>query len=99
MARVAYGCGDRFGERAVAVVIVEKVVFLKVVGDVQVGAAVPVQIARDHAEAVPRGAAAEAGVAAHVYKMASVVPVEAVTRSRARGRSLRERAGRALGVR
>src|SRR5438876_993113 len=98
MARVSYGCGDRLGERAVAIVVVEKVVFLKIVGDVQVEATVPVQVARHDAEAVPRRAAAEASVVAHVDKMASVVPVEAVTHPRAAGRGPRERAGRALGV-
>ena len=98
VARVSHRGGDRLGERPVAVVVVEKVVFLKVIGDVQVGTAVAVQVARDHAETVPRGAALEAGVVAHVDKMAPVVPVETVARSRAARRRLRAGAGCPLGV-
>ena len=85
MARVAHGGGDRLGERSVAVVVVEEVVFLKIVGDVEVGAAVPVQIARDHAQAVSRGASVEAGALTHVHKVAPVVPIEAVTDPRTPG--------------
>ena len=98
VARVAHGPGDRLGERAVAVVDVEKIVFLKVVGDVQVGAAVEVQVARDDAQAIPFDAAVDAGLVAHVHEVAAVVPVEAVARPGVARPAQRVRAGRALHV-
>ncbi len=85
MAGVSQGRGAGFGERAVALVDVEKVVFLKVVGDVQVGAAVPVEIARDHAQAVSGGASVKAGALTHVDKMAPIVSIEAVADPRPTG--------------
>jgi hypothetical protein len=50
-ARVPGRAAQRLGERAVAPVEVQEVVLLEVVGDVQVGAAVHVDVARHHAEA------------------------------------------------
>ena len=85
MARVSQRHSARLRERAVAIVDVEEVVFLKVVGDVEVGAAVPVQVARHDPQAVARGASVEAGALAHVHKVTTVVPIEAVADPRTTG--------------
>ena len=97
--RVPHGRRDGFGERAVAVVVVEEVVFLKVVGDVQVRAAVPVQVAGDDAQPVPHHAAEDVRLAAHVHEMAAVVAVETVSDARRACARQEARAGRASGAR
>src|SRR5438445_13821505 len=99
MAGVPRRRGDGLGERAVAVVDVEKVVLLKVVGDVQVGAAIEVHVARDHAHAVSLDAPVDVSLVAHVDEMAP--PLVTVKASAGPGRSqlaLRVRARPALGA-
>src|SRR2546430_13989283 len=78
MAQVPQRRGAGLGERAVAIVEVEEVVFLKIVGDVQVGAAVEIQVARNRAETVSHRATVQAGALAHIDEVAPVVAVEAV---------------------
>src|SRR5216684_2129462 len=99
VAGVSDGGGDGLGKCAVAVIEIEEVILLKVVGDVQVRAAVPVQIARDDAQAVAHAAAVDAGLVAHVYEMPPVVSVEVVSDPRVARRALPARAGLALGAR
>ena len=74
--------GDGLGERAVAIVDVEVVVPLKIVRDVQVRAAVAIEIARHDAQ--PESIHAPfryTGRFTHVSKAAAVVPVQAVSRA------------------
>ena len=81
-AGVPGGLGDRLGEGAVAVVEVEEIVLLKVVRDVQIGAAIEVQIARDDAQAESFDAAVDARLLAHIHEVAAVVSEEAISRPR-----------------
>ena len=55
--------------------MVQEVVFLKVVGDIQVQASVAIEVARHDAKAVPEYAAVDAGGGTHVHEMAVVVPI------------------------
>src|SRR5256886_14409301 len=81
MAGVPHRTGDGLGERAVAIVDVEKVVLLEVVGDVQVGTAIEVHVGRDHAQAVSLDTSVDVGPLAHIHEVAPVVTEQAVTRS------------------
>ena len=82
MAGVSQRRGAGLGERTVAIIDVEEVVFLEVVGHVQVGTTVSVQVARHDPQAVARGPSVEAGALAHVHKVTPVVPIKAVADAR-----------------
>ena len=98
MAGVPQRRGAGLGKRAVTVVDVEKVVLLEVIGDVQVGAAIEVHVARDHAQAVPLDAPVDVGLGAHIHEMAPVVAEQPVAGPRMAWLALRVRALPALGV-
>ena len=69
-------------EGAVAVVDVEVVVTLKIVGDVEIGATVAVQIARDYSQAVAIHASlGDASCFAYIREAIAIVPVKAITGS------------------
>ncbi len=70
--------GDGLGERTVAVVEVEKVVLVKIVGHEEVGAAIEIQIADDHAQTVSLDAAKDARLLTDVHEAVAVVPEESV---------------------
>src|SRR2546421_2772994 len=89
--------GDGLGERAVAIVDVEEVVLLEVVGNVQVGTAIEVHVARDHAQAVSLDASVDAGLIAHIHEMAAVIAEQAVARPGMARLALRVRPRAALG--
>ena len=74
-ARVAGRLRDRFGEGAVAVVEIQKIVFGKVIGDVDVGAAVEIEVAHDHAETETFYATIDAGGGADVHEVPAVVTI------------------------
>ncbi len=67
---------QHFGEGAVALVDVEVVAFEEVVRDVDVGPAVAIDVAHDHAEAEPDLAPKDAGVCAHVHEVPAIVAVQ-----------------------
>jgi len=86
-ARVPGRASDGLGECSVAVVDVEEVVFLEIVRDVQVGAAVEIDIRNGDAEPEPFDpviAVVDAGGGAHVHEMAAIVPVQPIRRCRVR---------------
>ena len=97
-ARVPRRRCDRLPKRAVAVVVVEKVVLLKIVGDVEIGAAVAIKIARDHPQAVPLDAAVDVGLLADIREMAAVVAEQPVAGARVAHAAAGARADGALGV-
>ncbi len=96
--RVADGCGNGLGERAVAVVVVEKIVFLEIIRDVEIGTAVAVQVARHDAQTVSLHATIDVGLVAHVDKVTAVVSIQAIARARVTRHALRVHAARPLGV-
>src|SRR5438552_5171378 len=91
--------GDRLGERAVAVVHVEIIIALEIVGDVDVGAAIVVEVARDHAESVAVDAVVEAGCVGNVGKVIAVIPEQTVACARGPGAALSLRLDGSLRVR
>ena len=72
------GLRHRFGEGSVAVVDVDVIVFLKIVGDVDVRAAVEIEITDYYAETIGLEPAVDVSVLAHVDEMVSIIPVEPV---------------------
>jgi len=64
----ARGLRDRLREGAVAVVEIKKSVFREIVGDVDVGTAIEIDVARDDAEAKSLHAAVDMGGGADVDK-------------------------------
>src|SRR3954466_11279643 len=69
---------DRFGECPVAVVDEEVVVTLEVIRDVEVGAAIAIQIARDDAESIAVDSVANPGRGCDVGEMISIIAKEPV---------------------
>ena len=94
-ARVPHRRGADLRKRAIAVVVVQKIVFLKVVRDVQVGAAIAIEVARHHTEPIAEGAAVDAGRGAHVHEVAMVVAIQPVARAGI-ARGARRRCARAV---
>ena len=72
------GLRNRLGESPVAIVEIEKVVFREIIGDVDVGATVEIDVADDHTEAEPFHAAIDAGRRADVHEVAAFVPIQPV---------------------
>ena len=70
----AYG----FGKRSVSVVYVQVIVLDIVVGNVEIGPGIPVQIANDHTEPEAQRIADDARRLTHVRKRSAVVPVQLV---------------------
>ena len=75
--------GQRLGEGAVAVIDVQIVVALKIVGDVDVRATVHVEIADDDAEAIPIDSVVQSRPIRDIGEMTAVVSEQPVARARA----------------
>src|SRR3982751_6100046 len=80
-ARVAGGAGYRLRESAVAVVDVEVVITLKIVGDIEIGTTIVIEITRDDAQPVSVDSVMQSGSIGDVGKMAAVVPKQLITDS------------------
>ena len=91
--------GDRLGESAVAVIDVEVVVALEIVGDVEIGAAVAVEVAGDDAEPVTVDAVVQAGGVGHIGEVIPVVAEQPVAGARPAIPGLRALFDAALGMR
>ena len=91
--------GNCFGERAIAIVVIQEIVFLKVIGHVQINAAVAVEVACDHTKPKPFDAAKDAGLCTDVDIVAAIVAIHATTTQPTPDIAFERRANRALGVR
>ena len=91
--------GDRLGERPVAVVDVQVVVALEIVGDVEIGAAVTIEIAGDDAESEAIYSVVDPGGVGDVGEVVAVVAEQSVAGARTAIARLRPRLDSALGVR
>ncbi len=88
----------RFSERPIAVVDVQVVVALKIVGNVDVRAPIVIEVARHDAQAIAVDPVVQAGRIGDIGKVAAVVPEQTIAGARARRAALRLRRHRPLSV-
>ena len=96
---VPRGRGNRFGERAIAIVVIQEIIFLKVVGNVQIHTAVAIEVAGNDAEPEPFDAAEDASLGTDVDKATAIVAIHPATAQRTPHIALERGTDRTLGVR